>query len=153
MLCWSTEWSAHPWSAPPSSVVKLNADASLVDEGLVGLGIAVRNHKGKIIFVATRRTRAFWPLEVDEAKALFHALRLGKKYHLQHIILESDCKVVIDCLSKGATFAADIGTVLCNILSLCTNFNSVIWSHVTCDGNCVANSLAKLVPFRVEQIW
>ena len=65
------------------------------------MGIVARNSTGHVIFSATRRVRAFWAPELAEAKTIVVALRLGKRYGLQNIILESDCQVVIRRLSNN----------------------------------------------------
>lgn len=109
--------------------------------------------QGTILWAVTRRVKAFWPPEVAEAKAIMFALKTGRKFGVQDIILESDCKLVIDRLSKSAISSMELDTVLGDILYFCTFFRSVIWSHVKRDGNSVAHSLAKLIPLGVEQIW
>lgn len=69
--------SLRTWKPPPEGVIKLNADASLADKGWVGMGIVARNHEGIILFAANRRVRAWWPVEISEAKALATAAKLG----------------------------------------------------------------------------
>lgn len=141
------------WQAPLEGVIKINADASLIERGWVGLGIVARNHEGKVLFAATRRTKAFWPPEIAEAKALVLAAKLGRKYAFDDVILETDCQSLITRLSKGVIYLSDLDGVLGDILDLCSCFKSVNWTHVKRDGNCVAHHLAKLVPFGVEQVW
>ncbi|XP_021717256.1 uncharacterized protein LOC110685101 [Chenopodium quinoa] len=144
--------SPSRWHAPPANIVKINADASLADEGWVGLGAVIRDHEVKLIVAATRRHRAFWSPEISEAKALLFALKLGRRYGFQEVILESDCKLIIEKLTKKSA-ALEMDMVLGDILALCSNFMSVKWSHVRRDGNCVAHNLAKFVPFGFEQLW
>ena len=150
-----TSVSASPshWLAPPVGVVKLNVDASLSTDGWVGLGVVARTSNGEILFAAVRRVRACWAPEVAEAKAISMAVRLGRKFGLQDVIMESDCQVVINRLSKNAFFLSDLDGVLHDIVSSCVCFSSFLWSHVKRDGNCVAHNLAKLFPFGVEQVW
>ncbi|XP_021721532.1 uncharacterized protein LOC110689111 [Chenopodium quinoa] len=138
-----TSRSPSRWCAPPNEIVKINTDASLAIEGWIGLGMVARDNKGQVIWAASRRVRAFWPPEVAKAKATLRALVLGSRYKLKDIIVESDCKLVIDRLSTGARNTTYIDIVLGDILFMCTKFNSVSWSHVKRDGNCVAHSLAK----------
>ncbi|XP_057249939.1 uncharacterized protein LOC130591058 [Beta vulgaris subsp. vulgaris] len=141
------------WCPPPHGIVKLNVDASLSVEGWIGLGVVARGSTGQVLFAATRRIKAFWAPEVAEAKAIALGLKLGKRYGLQEIIVESDCQVVINRLSKSALFLSDLDLVLHDIFSLCSSFSSLSWSHVKRDGNFVAHHLAKLFPFGVEQVW
>lgn len=145
--------SAKSWQAPGAGFVKLNCDASLVVDGWIGLGVVARDDEGRVLFVASRRVRATWLVEIAEGKVLLMALRLAGRFGLQNVILESNSQVLISRLSKAMTYFSDLDSVLEDILSLSCNFLSVSWSHVKRDGNVVANHLAKLVPFGVEQIW
>ena len=54
------------------------------------------------------------------------ALRLGRRYGLQAIIVESDGQVVVNRLSKQAIYLADLDIILHNFLSSCVNFSSII---------------------------
>lgn len=108
---------------------------------------------GQVLIAATRRTRAWWPPEIAEAKALAMAIKLAKRYGFEEIILESDCQLLVNRLSKGVTHLSDLDSVLDDIFALCTSFKSITWSHVKREGNFVAHHLAKLVPFGVQQVW
>ncbi|XP_048499407.1 putative ribonuclease H protein At1g65750 isoform X2 [Beta vulgaris subsp. vulgaris] len=145
--------SPKTWVAPPLGVIKLNVDASLAVDGWVGLSTVARTSSGGVLFAATRRVRAHWTAAIAEAKAIDMALRLGKRFGLQDIVVESDCQDVIHRLSQHAIFLADLDVVLSNILASCVCFNSVVWSHVKRDGNFVAHHLARINPFGIEQIW
>lgn len=51
--------SKQPTSvAQPEGLVKVNVDASLCDEGCVGLGAIARDHRGNVLFSVVRRTKA-----------------------------------------------------------------------------------------------
>ena len=80
-------------------------------------------------------------------------VRLGKRFGLNQVVVESDCQTIINRLRKTSVFLSDLDNVLSNIISSSICFQSLIWSHVKREGNFVAHHLAKLVPFGVEQIW
>ena len=145
--------SPRHWIAPPEGVMKINVDACLAVEGWVGLGVIARSSAGDTLFAAVRHVRACWTAEVAEAKAVAMAVRLGLSHGLKDVILESDCQVVINRLSKNAIFLSDLDGVLSDILSACASFHSLVWSHVKREGNFVAHHLARLIPFGVEQVW
>ncbi|XP_021720087.1 uncharacterized protein LOC110687459 [Chenopodium quinoa] len=88
------------WSAPPPGVVKINSDACLSTEGNVGLGVVARNEGGDVIFTAIRRSNAWWKPVIAKAKGIVMALRLGKKYGLRDVVVESDCEVIVHRLQK-----------------------------------------------------
>ncbi|XP_048493659.1 uncharacterized protein LOC125494130 [Beta vulgaris subsp. vulgaris] len=145
--------SSSRWSAPPFGAIKLNTDASLAEEGWVGLGVIARDSEGKVCFAATRRVRAYWPPEVAECKAIYMATRLAKDHGYGDVIFESDSLVATKRLSKAAIFFSDLDAILGDILAMCNAFSSVSFSHVKRDGNTVAHNLARVVPFGVEQCW
>ena len=145
--------SSNVWQPPPARVIKFNADASVSIEGWIGMGVVARNEKGVVLLAAVRRARAWWSPEVAESRALLFAIKLAKKYGYEAIILESDSQVLISRLSKAVIFMSDFDSVLEDILSFSSGFSTLIWSHVRRGGNYVAHHLAKIVPFRVEQVW
>ncbi|XP_057249396.1 uncharacterized protein LOC130590838 [Beta vulgaris subsp. vulgaris] len=145
--------SAKIWKAPLRGVVKLNCDASLACEGWVGLGVVARDSDGKVLFAASRRVRAHWPVEIAEGKAILMAVRLARRFGYANVVLESDSKVLIARLSKAMVYFSDLDAVLDDILMSSSCFNSLSWSHVKRDGNAVAHHLAKIVPFGIEQVW
>lgn len=133
----------------PQGVIKINTNASLQEEGWVGAEVATRDSKGTIMFTTSRRTRAWWPPEIVEAKAVAYGRRLGKRYGLTDIIVESDSQILISRLTKGVMYYSDLDSILEDILAFSVSFNSVIWSHVRRDGNLVAHHLARLLPFGI----
>ncbi|XP_048492142.1 uncharacterized protein LOC125493157 [Beta vulgaris subsp. vulgaris] len=145
--------SSRIWRPPPPDCWKINVDASLEVEGWVGLGVIARNQLGEVRFAASRRVRAFWTPEIAEAKAIEMGVRMGRRFGLANVVVESDCLHVITRLQKTSFYLSDLDNVLSSIFSSSSHFLSLVWSHVKRDGNFVAHHLAKLVPFGVEQIW
>lgn len=136
--CVQNNKSSKKWIAPPEGIIKINTDASLGNDGWIGLGVIARNYKGEVLFCATIRVRAFWPPEVAECKALIMALRLGRRYGCANVIIESDCKLLVDRLSKEVIYCTDLDSILEDVLFRSGFFKS-LWSHVKRDGNCVAH--------------
>ncbi|XP_021737847.1 uncharacterized protein LOC110704374 [Chenopodium quinoa] len=145
--------SPKGWKAQPEGIVKLNCDASLCDEGWVGMGVIARDWKGDTLFAAARRVRAHWSPIIAEGKAVALAIKLAKRLGLKEVIIESDSQVIINRLTKASIFFTDLDAILDDILSSCSSFSSVVWCHVKRDGNVVAHNLARLTPFGVEQVW
>lgn len=88
-----TQPSSSVWLAPP------NTDASLSEEGVVGLSVVARNNEGKVLFSVVWRMRARWPSNIAEAKAIYLAICWAKKQGLKEIIIESDSQVIVSRLS------------------------------------------------------
>ncbi|XP_021854581.2 uncharacterized protein [Spinacia oleracea] len=145
--------SPRTWKPPPSGFVKVNCDASLSEQGWIGLGATARDSQGAIIFAGTRRVRGRWPPEIAECKAILFAVKLAKRYGLNKVIVESDNQSIISRLTKWTTYFSDLDGVLDDILFLSSSFEFVAWSHVKRDGNFVAHHLARLLPFGIEQVW
>ncbi|XP_048493880.2 uncharacterized protein LOC125494354 [Beta vulgaris subsp. vulgaris] len=141
------------WHAPPAGVIKLNTDASLADEGWMGLGVVARDSEDKVCFAATRRVRAYWPSEVAECKAIYMATRLAKAHGYGDVIFESDSLVATKRLTKASIFFSNLDAILEDILSTRNIFSSISFSHVKRDGNTVAHNVARVVPFGIEQCW
>lgn len=144
--------SINRWCPPPPGIVKLNLDALLNVEGCIGMGVVARNDKGEVLFSTTRRVRTWWPGEIAKSKALL-ALKLAQCHGYENTILESNSQVFVNHLSQVVIYLSKFDSVLENILFSSSNFYSVVWSHVRRWGNFIAYHLAKIVPFKVEQVW
>lgn len=75
-------------------MMKLNLDTSLSIEVRVGLDVIARESNGEVKFDTTQRIRAHWTVEVTEAKGIELAIRMGRRYRLQNVVVESDCLTV-----------------------------------------------------------
>ncbi|KAL2938032.1 Flap endonuclease 1 [Bienertia sinuspersici] len=96
--------SSGKWKGPVEGMVKVNVNASLNGEGWVRMGIVARDSRGLVLFAATRRVRAMWPPEKAECKALLLAVKLAGRHGYKDVIVESDCQVVINHLSRAVVF-------------------------------------------------
>ena len=141
------------WRAPHPVVIKINADASVGNDGWIGLGVVARGSDGRVCFSAVRRQRTWWPPEIAECKAIHLAVRLARDHGLRDVLVESDSQVVTTKLSKVVLFYSDLDFILGDVLALSSEFNSISFVHVKRDGNTVAHNLARVVPFVVEQCW
>lgn len=92
--------SLNKWLAPSTNVIKVNADASISEEGWMGLRVMAGDCSGKVLFSAVCHTRAWWPPEVAEGKSIYMAARLTKAHGLQNVVLESDSQLITSRLSK-----------------------------------------------------
>lgn len=117
------------WSTPPAGAIKVNCDAHLTADGWVGLVAIARNEKGEVLFAGCRRMRGIWPSDIAECKAIVFAAQLARKYNIRRVVLESDSQVVIKRLNKGSTFFSDLDSLLDDVFSICSFFDSVSWSQ------------------------
>ncbi|XP_021749725.1 uncharacterized protein LOC110715453 [Chenopodium quinoa] len=141
------------WMPPPSSVVKINVDASISDEGCVGLGVIARDSRGRVLFSIVSRVRARWEPLIAESKAALFGLRKVRDQGYNDVILEADCLQLVSKIKKNTFSLASVDCVLEDIIAVSSNFSSIFWSHVKREGNFVAHHLAKLVSYGREQLW
>lgn len=134
-------------------MVKVNCDASVFDNGQVGLGVVARDSKGAVLFAACRRVRCYWEPIIAEGKAVAMACRLARRYGLKNVIFESDNLSIVSRLTKAAIHLTELDSILEDILTISASFDYVSWLHCKRDANFVAHHLARLVPFGVEQVW
>lgn len=144
--------SSSTWKAPPLDLIKINCDASLDTGGWIGLGVVARNAIGDVLFAGTR-TRARWSPVIAECKALTFGLQLAHRHDLTKIIVETDCQVLINRITKNSISSADLDSLLEDILQASSNFEFISWMHVRRGGNAVTHALARLFPFGFEQVW
>ncbi|XP_021860661.2 uncharacterized protein [Spinacia oleracea] len=119
----ATPRRANRWVAPPQGIMKVNVDASLAVEGWVWIGVIARDWTGKVLFAACRRSRAYWPVEIAEAKTVANAVKLGRRYGIEELIVETDCQSTVTRLSRNAIHVSDLDTVLGDIIAICSYFN------------------------------
>ncbi|XP_021767044.1 uncharacterized protein LOC110731501 [Chenopodium quinoa] len=153
VCCVNTLHKSKQMGSPPSGFIKINTDASVTNEGWVGMGVVARDIEGSVLFAASKRIRAWWSVEVAEAKAITWALNLGSKFGHNNAIVETDCQVIITKLMREERHNTDLDMVLSDAMAQSTRYSSLQWSHVKREGNTVAHNLAKFIPFDPEQIW
>ncbi|XP_021746413.1 uncharacterized protein LOC110712260 [Chenopodium quinoa] len=138
------------WVPPPLGSVKVNVDAAISEDGWVGLGAIARDDRGRVLFSAVSRSRAWWEPLVAECKAALFGIKKAREKNMGNIILEADSLLLVSKLKKGSSSLAAVDGILEDIVSACTDFSSIIWCHVKREGNFVAHHLARLVPYGSE---
>ncbi|XP_074303197.1 uncharacterized protein LOC141637622 [Silene latifolia] len=139
------------WSVPNVGETKINCDAAMFDGGEVGLGAVGRNALGEIVFVASRRCRAGWSVDVAEAKALEFGLEIAKRLEMEVVVLESDALNVVKAVSKRAFSRNSLGMCvsdICRYFSLLAVKNIC---HVKRGGNTVAHLTARICHIAGEE--
>ncbi|KAK3204865.1 hypothetical protein Dsin_018911 [Dipteronia sinensis] len=121
-----------------------NTDATVCEATKkIGIGIIVRNHKGEVLGSSTRNMDACFSPQLAEAIAILRDIRFVIEFSLFPVIIESDAKQVVDLINLGKASAADVWTVINDILFLVKDFPiSIVLTGR--NANCAAHSLAKL---------
>ncbi|XP_074310491.1 uncharacterized protein LOC141646518 [Silene latifolia] len=135
------------WSKPGKRVVKLNVDAGTKDG--CGTGMVCRGSDGEVIWGSSEMRREELEPRVAEAVAVLEGVKEARRRGVARLIVESDCKVLIDALKTGAKGRSDFHLVLVDILSICSEFNFISWSFVGMNCNSVAHVLAHVESARL----
>ena len=90
----------HHWWPPPKDCLKLNVDATFKD-GTTAIPVLARDDGGQVRGLWFEK-KTFSSAIVAEANALFNACVIAKNQPYVKILIESDCKIVMDVvLSLG----------------------------------------------------
>ncbi|XP_027151850.1 uncharacterized protein LOC113751902 [Coffea eugenioides] len=131
------------WAAPDERWIKLNIDAALNQQtNKAGWGIVARDWKGKL--VATWACPSFTcsaPI-LEKALAIRTAMVKAALEGWGRIIIESDCKAVIDRILKDMDDVV-LSTVLQDIKLLKHNFEKCCFSFVRREFNSISHKSAK----------
>ncbi|KAK4481130.1 hypothetical protein RD792_012007 [Penstemon davidsonii] len=112
--------------------------------GFIGVGIIARNSYGACISWRAIKINLPYDPETAEAQAAVQALHLGKENGWLHIIIEGDCKTVIDSINENKSSLGKIGPLLEEIYWLKSGFQEIPFSHTFREGNLAAHALARL---------
>ncbi|XP_020696169.2 uncharacterized protein LOC110109442 [Dendrobium catenatum] len=89
------------WCPPPPGWLKFNFDAALLPSNQVGLGVIARNHYGKLVVAAGRRTEHWDVLQAKMLAAMaIREVFMDWMFALDGIIIEGDCINAIRWLQR-----------------------------------------------------
>ncbi|KAL2929163.1 hypothetical protein RDABS01_034574 [Bienertia sinuspersici] len=117
--------SAAGWNPPPSGVVKVNTDAAVFDGGGVGLGAVVRDEKGGLLAIGSKRLGCRWSAAMAEAAAINYGLLLARRLNYMEVWLECDAMELVGRISSGATGRSPLFLFLHNIKCMRLSFRIV----------------------------
>ncbi|CAO2821249.1 unnamed protein product [Amaranthus hypochondriacus] len=108
-----------------------------------GLGIVIRDDRGKIIVTGTRRVIVNWSVETSEAAVALYGLKVAKRMGLDNIHLEGDALNVIVALKKKNRGLAPVHLIFDSCLDVLSSFDFTTFSFVRRVGNTVAHMVAR----------
>jgi ribonuclease HI len=86
------------WSKPPPGAAKLNVDGSFASTG-AGVGMALRDHMGQVIFTACRSMNHCHDATEAELMAIEEGLMLAMQWTNLKILVETDCAVAVELIN------------------------------------------------------
>ncbi|XP_071927613.1 uncharacterized protein [Coffea arabica] len=141
------------WDPPPENFKCLNANAVVKqNDAKIGWGVVARCKEGKL--------RGAWAgcegrngvPAVEEARAIRKALMFAKMNGWRNIIIQSNCKRIIDQIREGNLNDHLAGAVLFDILVISKDFSSCLFSFIKREGNNVCHHLIKFALNLVSEI-
>ena len=140
---------------PSDGWYKVNVDGAVFNElGSCGIGIVIRNNRGKIMGAMSKRMDIpLGALEV-EARAFEEGLLLASGLGLKHIVLEGDAQVVTDALLGCCPPPTSIQLIIKGIQRLKCDVLEWKASNVRRTCNMAAHCMARNAKFVNESvIW
>ncbi|KAK6139091.1 hypothetical protein DH2020_027171 [Rehmannia glutinosa] len=131
------------WRCPPAFTIKVNTDASIVKTTGTGIGVIIRDHDGKIIHTLSKKLVNEFRIAIAEAIAYKEGIIEAKKLQAQSVILESDCKQLIQAFHRQETNITYMGYVVDDIRQLSESFSSFSLCYIPRTANSLAHQLAK----------
>ena len=133
------------WCPPGKGWVKINVDAAMDKENmLVGLGVVIRNSRGKVTTAAIKTEKNDGNVERAEASAAMWGLHVPFKAGAVSVDLKSDLKGVIELINNKMGTLTKTFWVIFDILETKKSFQNFKAQHVPRSCNIVVHSMAKL---------
>lgn len=134
-----------PWplALPPEGIIKINFDGAFSGaDDKYGMGVVARDCKGSFLLAGACTGWCAGSAEMVEARAVLWAMALAREHGWSHIMIEADCKMVVEALSGTRMRSFHIQTIIDNCLSFQHEFMTVSFSFCYRDCNKAAHRLA-----------
>ncbi|TXG53056.1 hypothetical protein EZV62_022225 [Acer yangbiense] len=133
------------WIPPPPGQLKLNCGvARRKDSGVVGIGVAIRNDKGKVLVSLSKALLGNFSLVTSTALALREGLLLAKAYNLNVMIAEVESPTVASSLFSSITPYGEASVIFKDINFLSIEVGICKGQTISRSGNTLAFNLASL---------
>jgi len=130
--------------APDEEYVKCNIDAALfTDQGCFGVGMCLRNSRGRFIKALSKWYDSIpTPLEA-EALSLRDAIYWLGQLDLSKVHIELDCKLVVDSIVDRSINHSEFGYIMATCRAMLQHFPNFKISFVRRQANFVTHILAR----------
>ncbi|XP_023875859.1 uncharacterized protein LOC111988302 [Quercus suber] len=135
--CWDS------WKPPPSSVYKLNFDATVFfDLDRTGFGVVIRNDKGDVMAVMSAKGPSVFCSEEAELLACRMVIEFATDASFSEFIVEGDNSIVMQAISSPNADESLMGNVVGDIQQMLRGLHWVNVEFTRSGGNKVAHVLA-----------
>ncbi|XP_030970588.1 uncharacterized protein LOC115990962 [Quercus lobata] len=132
------------WTPPPSTSLKINFDGTIFHEtDKAGLGVVVRDHKGRVMASMSKKTKLPSSSDEVEALAVVRAISFALELHLPSVIVEGDSELIISALRSEEESFTSFGHLISSIKQSLGIFSCISFSHTHRLGNSLAHNLAQ----------
>ena len=129
------------WNPPPACI--FNDGAVFANQKAVGVGVFVRDNKGRIEAAMSKKIPI--PLGAVEAEVMAYetGLLFAKYISIHDFIIEGDSLIIHHAMCDMSTPPSSVAAVIQGMKNMCKDFRGVMFSHVKRKGNKSAHLLAK----------
>ncbi|KAK2646872.1 hypothetical protein Ddye_022067 [Dipteronia dyeriana] len=107
------------WCKPDRGWFKVNTDAAVNNLKCgIGAGIIIKNHLEVVRCCSIRNFHENFSPQITEAISLLCGIKLAVEENFVSAVIEFDAKAVVDMIKMGVELAADVGTIIGDILCL-----------------------------------
>ena len=129
------------WMPPPKGCLKLNMVAGFKDNS-AAFAVLARDERGKVQGLWFERAHFNSMLEA-EAKAIFNACAVVKDKNYYKIIIESDCKILVDAIMGYVSCPWNVSAKVEDVKLFLEDFPHVSVPWISRLGNLVAHESAQ----------
>lgn len=132
---WIEQAGGETWQVSEEGTYKINSDAALCETGMLELGGVIRGHLGYVMVATCLGVHGRMEVDVAEAIAARHALRIALEAGSSSIILDSNNLKLINHSKRSAQEHTSFWTVVSDILWLGSLCSILSFIHVRRKGN------------------
>ena len=130
------------WLPPPK--YKVNVDAAIRPSNqTAGLGLVIRDSRGKVVAAAVQKTTYKGDVDCMEAEAVNFGIQVAQNANLLPMIIESDSKEVVDLVCNRKGSRSEIFWTIATIQDSLKRLSGVQIQHVLRSYNHTAHVLGK----------
>ena len=143
------------WSPPAENLYKANYDAALFEHlGIAGLGVVVRDVRGNVLAALSQKIALPQSVEMAEALAAKRAVQLATEMSFLRVVVEGDCKRVVQALQAPGRSLTLYGHVIEDVRRIGATLQTCSFHHVLREGNSLAHSLARRAVLTADtDVW
>lgn len=144
---------SQKWEPPLPDFFKINTDVAKFKDGILGIGILIRNSKGDVEFAASRKANITVP-ELEELQALMEGFYTAVEFSIQRCICESVHLNIAKMEKFGISSTELVESMIGNVGdSIKGNVSEFGISFVSSSGNKGAHRLALLAKTYEHVFW